>query len=292
MKQLLIAILVLLVVFAAQAQDEEEAEAIGYLQLGSNFAVPDLPEWEHEVVGESALFTNAELNAEIYVSVYDTQDIDAAIRQALGVVYTNELGEPIYSSRIGRNDGTWEYRLFNIEDSSLTAYGMLKSGRVYVVLFMENSPDYSAYHLAIRSSIANPQGADLGTALSTASIAAIQAVVNPDFAEEANRISNPNADNLAWLLAEYTDEISTASYLNDSIIYVTLLQGDATLAPSLSNAFDTAFLGFVITPNNAEYLYLGLAFSAGIMLILLGSIWLRQQNLKKDLETIEQLAKE
>lgn len=292
MKKLLISILILLLAFAAQAQDEEEAESMSRIQLGSNFAIGSLTDWETEVAGETALFTNADLNARIYVSVYETQNIDEAILQAAAVVYAGELGDALYGSRIGRADGTWEYRLFNNADSSLSAYGMLKSGRVYVVLFLEESPAYNAYHLAIRSSIANPQGADLGTAINEASAAAVQAVVNPEFAEEANRISNPSADNPAWLLAEYQNDSATASYLNDSIVYITLVQGDAALAPQLSNAFDTVFLGFVITPNNSEYLYLGLSFSAGIMIILLGSIWLRQQNLKKDLETIEQLAKE
>jgi hypothetical protein len=284
MKKLLILFTLLLLSFVVQAQEEQED--IPYVDLGSNFAVPALPNWEHEVNGETARFSNETLNAQIYVAVYDTQDIDSAILEALGHLYSGEVGEAIYSSRIGRTDGTWEYRLFKIEDTSITAYGMLKSGRVYVIAFIEDSANYEAYHLAIRSSPETP----LREALDVAALTAIQAVLDPGFSGAIDAASNPNPSNEAWVLATYEQDIATASYLNNDIVYVTLAVGDSSLATELSNAFDTVFLGFVITPDNSEYLYLGLTFAAAIMLALLGSMWLRHRNLQKDLETIQQFA--
>lgn len=92
--------------------------------------------------------------------------------------------------------------------------------------------------------------------------------------------------------ANYSDNLATASFLFDSIVFVTLVEGDTSSIATLSNAFDTVFLGFVITPSNIEFLYLGLVFSAVIMLALLGSMWLRYQNVLKDMDLVEQLAEE
>jgi hypothetical protein len=290
MRKLYIIFLLLLLPFIAVAQDEEEAETIPYLELGENFAVSDLPSWEHRVEGETALFTNAALNAQIYVAAYESQDIESMIQTAIDAVYQGDLPAPIYSSRIAPKNGVWEYRLFNSGETSITAYGMLKSNRVYVILFIENSADYTAYQMAIRSSIPNAEGAAIHEAIETSSLLAIQQSLNPDFVGEIQATSNPNSDTETWLLSEYEDNIATASYLKNDIVYVTVLEGNPSLATELSNAFDTVFLGFVITPNNSEYLYLGLGFAGGIMLILIASIWLRYRNLHKDLQMIEQLS--
>jgi hypothetical protein len=286
MKKYFLAILLLLLPLIVVAQ--EETEDIPYLELGDNFAVPDLPAWEHIVEGETARFTNAALNAEIYVAAFDSQDIDAMIRTAISTLYQGDLAAPIFSDRRGRNDGTWEYRLFNTGDVSISAFGMLKSNRVYVIVFIEHSADYVAYQLALRSSVSDAEGQQLADVINEASLSAIQSLY-PNFAGTIQRSSNPNPDTAAWVLAEYENSLATASYLNDDIVYVTVLEGDASLAPALSNAFDTVFLGFVITPNNSEYLYLGLTFAGAIMLLLVGSIWLRYRSLQKDLQTIEQL---
>jgi hypothetical protein len=288
MKKLSLLLVLLLFAFASQAQ-EEEIEDVPYLELGHNFAVPALPAWEHVVEGETALFTNRDLNAQIYVAAYDSQDILAMIPIAIATVYQGEIPAPIYSSRIAPKNGTWEYRLYSIEDTSISAYGMLKSNRVYVVVFIENSADYEAYQLTVRSSVADASGQAVREVIDEASFKAIQSIY-PDFFGVIQEAIYPAEGNDAWVLGEYPNTLATASYLNDNIVYVTLVDGDSSIAPELSNAFDTVFLGFVITPNNSEYLYLGLAFASSIMLILVGSIWLRYRSLQKDLQTLEQLA--
>jgi hypothetical protein len=291
MKKLILLLVLLLFAFASQAQ-EEETEDIPYLQLGSNFAVPALPAWEHVVEGETALFTNRDLEAQIYVAAHDSQDIVAMLPVAIAKIYQGELPAPIYSNRIAPNNGTWEYRLYDIEDMSVSAYGMLKSNRVYTVVFVENSAEYEAYQLAIRSSVADAAGQAIRQVLDEASLRAIESLYPESF--EANQLSvetsYPAEGTETWLLSDYENGPATAAYLNDNIIYVTLVEGDSSLAPELSNAFDTVFLGFVITPNNSEYLYLGMAFAGSIMLILVGSMWLRYRSLQKDLQTLEQLA--
>lgn len=47
-----------------------------------------------------------------------------------------------------------------------------------------------------------------------------------------------------------------------------------------------------VTPENGEYLLLGLAVAFGIMFALIGSIIWRYQNLKQDIRTIQHLGEE
>lgn len=300
MRKLLILLLCLaLMPTALLAQDtdaEEGVEDAAYLRLNSNFSVPELGgAWEQTIEGETVLFTREDVSAQIYVRIVDTMDYTEAIATAIGDLdaVTETLDAPIYEGRIGRTDGTWNYQLFNVGDTSVTAYAMLQSNQHYVVVFAEESADYDAYHLAIRGNNPSPEDDQAVTeVINPAAQTAIQSAFDADFSGEPLSTRNPVEDNPVWIEATYDNNLTTASYLYEGIVYVTMIEGATDLAPSLSNAFDIVFLGFVITPDNTEYLYLGLAISATIMLMLIGSMYLRYQNLKKDMATIEALAED
>ncbi|MGJ3240221.1 MAG: hypothetical protein ACFE0Q_16050 [Anaerolineae bacterium] len=285
----------LLLSVPAYAQDDtgESDEEIAYLRLNSTFSVPEIRGWAVTAENETVLFERDDINAQIYVRIVDTLNTDEAIDTAITDIEALQIdtAEVLLTGRIGRNNGTWNYRILQDGNTSVTAYALLQSNRVYVVLFAEDSADYDAYHLAVRSTNNSPETDEATTeAINLASMQTIASLLDADFEGEPESTRYPAEDNTRWLEAVYNDETSTASYLFDGIIYVTLVRGDESLTAELSDAFDSVFLGFVITPNNIEYLYLGLAFSAVILLGLLGSMILRYQNLKKDLAVIEQLA--
>ena len=288
---LLIALLFLLPTLANAQEDDAD---IAYLRLSSNFSVPEIRGWDIVAENETVLFSREDIDAQIYVRIVDTLDTDLAIDATIADLnqVIIETDEPIAEGRIGRNNGTWNYRIFQDDDTSVTAYALLQSSQVYVVLFAEESPEYQAYHLAIRSIINEPSISELNTAITTASNEAIASILNAPFTDEPSATRNPVEDNSRWLEAIYENEITTTSYLFDGIVYVTMVDGNPDITAELSDAFDSVFLGFVITPDNSEFLYLGLAFSAIIMLILIGSMALRYQNIKKDLRVIEQLAED
>lgn len=275
------------------AQDgEAETEEIAYLRLNSNFSVPELISWDISTENETVLFSREDIQAQIYIRIVDTLNTAEAIDLAFADLELS-LGDAVLEGSIGRNNGTWNYKLYSEGDMSITAYALLKSNQVYVVLFSEESTDYDAYHLAIRSANNDPSTAvEISEAINPVAIEVITLVLDADFSGEADSTRNPVADNARWIEASYSNDIMTASYLFDGIVYVTAVQGESDIAAELSDAFDTVFLGFVITPDNGEFLRLGLIFSAVIMLTLLGSMFLRYQNLKKDLLVIEQLAEE
>lgn len=288
---LLIALLLLLPTLASAQEDDTD---IAYLRLSSNFSVPEIRGWDIVAENETVLFSREDIDAQIYVRIVDTLDTDLAIDATIADLsqVIIETDEPIAEGRIGRNNGTWNYRIFQDGDTSVTAYALLQSSQVYVVLFAEESPEYQAYHLAIRSIINEPSISELNTAITTASNQAIASILNTDFTDEPSATRNPVEDNSRWVEATYENDITTASYLFDGIVYVTILEGNPDITAELSDAFDSVFLGFVITPDNSEFLYLGLAFSAIIMLTLIGSMALRYQNIKKDMLVVEQLAEE
>lgn len=286
---LFIALLFLLPTLASAQEDDAD---IAYLRLSSNFSVPEIRGWDIVAENETVLFSREDIDAQIYVRIVDTLDTDLAIDASIADLnqVIIETDEPIAEGRIGRNNGTWNYRIFQDGDTSVTAYALLQSSQVYVVLFAEESPEYQAYHLAIRSIINEPSISEINTAITTASNEAIASILNTDFTDEPSATRNPVEDNSRWLEATYENDITSASYLFDGIVYVTIVDGNPDITAELSDAFDSVFLGFVITPDNSEFLYLGLAFSAIIMLTLIGSMALRYQNIKKDMLVIEQLA--
>lgn len=298
-KRSFIAILLLLLTpILVFAQDSEsENEDIAYLRLNSNFSVPEIRGWDIVTENETALFSRDDIQAQIYVRIVDTLNTTEAIDAAIADVeqIALESSEPILEGRIGRNNGTWNYRIFTDGDTSVTAYALLQSNQVYVVLFAEESPDYEAYHLAMRSGINDPAtGEEISDAISPLALVAINSLFDADFSGEPVSTRNPVESNALWLESQYENGVTTASYffLRENIVYITLVEGNSEIAAELSDAFDSIFLGFVITPDNSEFLRLGLIFSAVIMLTLLGSMFLRYQNLKKDMLVIEQLAEE
>ncbi len=293
---LLLALLLTPILVFAQ-DSESENEEISYLRLNSNFSVPEIRGWDISTENETVLFSRDDIQAQIYVRIVDTLNTEEAIDAAIADVeqLTLEASEPILEGRIGRNNGTWNYRIFNDGTTSVTAYALLQSNQVYVVLFAEESTEYDAYHLAIRSGINDPETEEqVNEAIAPVALEAINSLVDADFAGEAESSRNPVEDNALWLEANYANDVTTASYfyLSENIIYVTLVEGNPAISAELSDAFDSVFLGFVITPDNGEYLRLGLLFSLVIMLALLASMFLRYQNIKKDMLVIEQLAEE
>lgn len=288
---LLLFTLLLLTPILVFAQDDETD--IAYLRLSSNFSVPEIRGWDIATANETVLFSREDIDAQIYVRIVDTLDTNLAISTAISDLeqVNIEATEPFAEGRIGRNNGTWSYSIFQDGDTSVTAYALLQSNQVYVVLFAEESPDYQAYHLAIRSTINEPLVSEINTAINSAASEALT-LIELDASENPISTRNPVEDNPQWLEAIYDNDITTASYLFDGIVYVTIIDGNADITAELSDAFDSVFLGFVITPDNSEFLYLGLAFSAIIMLVLIASMVLRYQNIKKDMLVVEQLAED
>ena len=61
---------------------------------------------------------------------------------------------------------------------------------------------------------------------------------------------------------------------------------------ALADAYNRTLLGFFVTPDNSQYLALALAVVLVILGTLLGSLYWRERNVRKDLALLEELAGE
>lgn len=286
------AVLLALLLFSAliAAQDEtadEDLPEIEVYRSSESFNVPILPApWTLTDQDGTAIFEHTEFGARIEITAPRTLDDDEAIAEALRTLGIDEPGESLVDDRIGIPNGTWTQQVYSAEDTSISALALVRRDRTFVMTLVEESPAYDAYHLAVRTPIENVQDVpqiDDGIAL------ALDTLFSEPFPDDASReiVSVGSGD---WLRLE-TDERTIAALQFGGITYTLFVTGDVD-AVALADAFNTVFLGFFITPENDGFLYLGLGVTALIFVVFLGSMWIRQNNAKKDLALIEELARD
>ena len=283
---------------ASQAQSDEEPTPpeIPYYRSSSSFNVPilELDGWDVENTREDALYSNAALNARLYVTAVKTTDDSEAIQAAVAAVYDGDLPEARHESRIGLSNGTWTQRLFSIDETSISTLALVRRDRTFVVTLIEDSPDYSAYQLAVRtppSETTNDDGtprpdfeAGVDTALST-----FLGEDNDFVLDDSTDLTALGADSMLNRYTVGDEEFALFALDFDFITYATFAD-DTNTAQQLGEAFNTVFLGFFITPDNSNFLYLALAVVATIYVALIGSMWLRYRNVRKDMALVEELA--
>jgi hypothetical protein len=293
--RMLVLLALLLSALSLHAQDEEtELPEIPYYRASSNFNVPilELNGWTDASTPDEALFTHDALNARLHVMMVRTLDDDEAIQTAISRLIGEERPQLLYNSRIGLANGTWTQQLFSIDETSISSYALVRGDRTFVVTLIETSPDYAVYELAIRTpaltNSAEPEpDFDAGVNL------ALQEFLGDDteysLAEENQQtVLGTNAALYTFSVGE--SELTVFALHFDFITYATIVEGNADIAAELGEAFNSVFLGFFITPDNSQYLFLALTMVAIIFTVLIGSMWLRYRNVQKDMALVEELA--
>lgn len=289
MRKIWIIALLLLLAVPLSAQEEaaeEDVPEIDYYRSPVGFNVPVLGDgWVEQGDGETALFVNETLSAQIQVTAVRTLDDEEAIQTALDNFLADSSVEPVYSDRIGLTNGTWTQNIYQDGDSTISALALVRSDRTFVVSFVETSADYDAYQLTVRNS--DPESLDPQEGVANALERLLS--IDPDEPESITALNLPSGE---WQEYDYSADLTAYGFVFRGITYSTIITGDAPDGAELADAYDTVFLGFFMTPNNDEFLYLGLASSAFIFLVLIGSIWWRFRNARQDLQLIEQLENE
>lgn len=289
-------VLLCVVVVPIAAQDEAEADLpeIEVFRSSAGFNVPvvELDGWENQSEGDTALFVNAALDATINVVSVNTLDDDEAITTALSALVADDLpAEPFYTGRVGLLNGTWTQTIYQLEETTISSLALVRSRSTFVVTLVETSPDYDAYQLIIRTPQAENDAGDL-VADFEAGVAQAAATLTL-FDGEPDDITAPDLPGGEWLTFQYADGAIVGFEFEDTTYTYTMqVTGDTSGAEAIAQAFDIVFLGFFITPNNDEYLYLGLAVTFAIFALLIGSFVWRYRNAQKDLQLVEQLADE
>lgn len=293
---LVVGLLLLALPLHAQEETDEAEETVPYFQSTSNFNVPllDSEGWVSQGDDERADYVNESLNARIDVTSVDTQDLQEAIDTLLAQMMDEPLPEPFYTTRIGIPTGTWLQALYSSGDVSISAFSVVRNLRSYVIVFMEDDPEMDIYHLVVRAPFSENEAGEQAPDVALGVQETMTALLG-DFDLEPESSEVVVQATGEWLVYNYPTAdtpLQMRTLQLDTVLHMAFTRGDATNSAALSDAFQTVFLGFFITPDNEEFLYLGLAFVAGIFLVLLGSYGLRYYNARKDYALVQQLAEE
>ena len=263
--------------------DDIEIKTAAYFQSRS-FNVPLLEGWEDQSREDVAQFQLAEAQATIRTAAVATGDAIAAVEAELAEMNFTQIPQPTYRDKVNLADGTWHVLVYDLDEST-TASVMARraGGRTVVISFVEREPAARTALLTLaRADDAHDAGREIALAID-----AIGGSL-PSFLEQAKNITLPSGD---WVV--YAGDGAAAMGMvfgNDS--YVALREGAPGDLSALADAWNRTLLGFFITPDNSRYLALGLAVVFAILGTLIGSLYWRERNLRKDLALLEQLAGE
>lgn len=288
--------LLLLPIWSAAAQEapiEEELPVIDYYHSNLGFNIPVIGAWENFSTRDFAYFRKESASAELHVDVVQETDVITGLNETLENVLSFDLSsEPLFSDSINLADGTWQQFIHQQGERTVSAFGQVRNAKTYVISLTEDQPDADLYLMIIRNTETSTQVSppDPAPAIATA----LETLWDDFDAEPASSelVELPSG---IWTQQNYEwddQPVTVLGMVFGNATYVTIATGEAQAVTDLTNAFNTAFLGFFVTPENNEFLYLGLAGTAIVFLLLVVSIWLRYRNAQRDMQLIEQLQAE
>ena len=279
----IVALLLALLAAAPVGAEDGEDKATPYFQSYA-FNVPMLDGWEDQSADGIAQFYLAEARATIRTATVASSDAVAAAEADLAAFTGAPIPAPAYSGKVNLADGTWRVLVYDIDEATTaSALARLADGRAVVISLVERDPAARTALLALAR--ADDAEADAGAEIGQA-IDAIGETL-PSFLAQRENIVLPSGE---WVV--YSGEGAAAMGMvfgNDS--FVALREGESGDMATLADAWNRTLLGFFITPDNSRYLALGLAVVFVILGTLIGSLYWRERNLRKDLALLEQLAR-
>lgn len=266
-----------------KAEDGEGAST-PYFQSYA-FNVPILKGWDDQSTDDIAQFQLAEARATIRTATVATSDAVAGAEAELAAITGAAAPQPSYRDKVNLADGTWQVLVYDVDDETTASVMARQAGaRVVVISFVERDP-------AARTALLTLAQADDSLGDASPEIALAAEAIGGLALGELAEVGSETLASGEWVV--YTGEGAAAMGMvfgNDS--YVALQVGAPGDLAALADAWNRTLLGFFITPDNSRYLALGLAVVIVILGTLVGSLYWRERNLRKDLALLEQLAQE
>jgi hypothetical protein len=267
----LLALLSLLLALPVSAQEatEETPAFVFYNSPNDRFHVLIPPGWEDRSTDLYAHFVNG--TEQIYTVPARTENTSEGMNSALKTIGVSS--EPIAESEVRLANGTWSQKLYTLEDGrAVTSFGQSFEGMTYTVAYLSET--------GARPLIAT--GEDLQANL----VAALSLVGAQPTADSASETDN------GWTQSAAEGEMSYTVFTRSSgsSTFVFVQPTDTAEPPEVF--FYTLLLDFFVTPETTDYMALGLAAIGIIMLVILGTMWLRWRNLRQDMRTLDQLGNE
>lgn len=279
---------VMLLPFAARAQEETDAEPIPlafYTHPTARYNIL-LPEgWENRSTAARAHLINQAIGAEVYaVHTADVAPISGTLEALRGLF--PDLPEPTLSTHtVTLDTGLWLMSAYTLPDGrALTAYTQVNmvDETAYTIAYVSTA---GVYPLSIPT--------DAGD-IASASGQAASGFTAPDAAPlSTETIALTNGT--SWTQTRYpaADDSTITVWARPatSAAYYALVQQGDTVAPG--NTLMYAVLqDFFVTPETTQYLTIGLIAVAAVVLLFALSVIVRYRNLAQERRTLETLANE
>ncbi|MCY3834518.1 MAG: hypothetical protein OXG85_16010 [Chloroflexi bacterium] len=247
--------------------------------------MPILEGWDDQSGEDFAQFHQAEARATIRTAIAPAAEALDAAGAELSATFGFDLDPPVYQGRVNLADGTWHTLVYDI-DAETTASVMARQdgGRGVVISFVERDAAARTLMLTIAQADDSLADASPEIAIALESLAGLSL-------SELQRADSQTLPSGEWTV--YAGESVMAMGMifgNDA--YVALQMGEAGDLAALAEAYNRTLLGFFITPDNSQYLALGLAVVFVILAALVGSLYWREKNVQKDLALLRELARE
>jgi hypothetical protein len=265
----LLTILSLLLALPVQAQEatSETTPFVFYNSPADRFHVLIPPGWENHSTDTYAHFVSG--TEQIYVLPARTGSTADGMQTALETVGVTL--NPFAESQVRVSNGTWTQKLYAPEDgSAVTAFGQSFEGMTYTIVYVSES--------GARPLMA--QSADTLAGVEAA-LALIDVESAPDDLAEA-----PTTQ---WIDIQ-ADPYRVTARSSGSATFAFVQPADSDALPDVF--FYTMLVDFFVTPETTDYMTLGLAATGIILLVIVGTMWLRWRNLHQDMRTLEQLGNE
>ena len=269
--------LLFLAVPAVQSQERIALDAFYHSPDGFHLLMPQ--GWENLSTDTYAHFSDPEADVDIYAASVPTEDAQAGIQEAIGLILPDFDGEPSHVSEVILSNGTWTQEIYRTDDEQyVTAYGQVYDAKTYAVLWSSVRPAQPV--------IVSDENVQAGI---TSALATLGYEVNQPTASEEITV---NEQVLTQNVYEATPPITAIGRVRGETTLVMVTTAPLVESDANPLVFFTLLTDFFITPATTPYLYLGLAATAVIALAFIGSLVIRQRNLQKDLETLETLQAE
>ena len=262
------------------AQDAADA----YFQSAA-FNVPILEGWEDQSSETIAQFYHADAQAAIRTNVIRAADAVSGAEQDLQAWLESPVDAPIYQGKVNLADGTWAALVYQIDaDTTASVMARQDEADTVVISFVEAHPAARIIMAVIArgDETQDDARAEIAAALEAFSLG------SGDDLSEPQAAALPGGE---WLL-QSSETVTAMSRVFGNDSYLAIAEGDADSLPELANAYHTSLLGFFVTPDNSNFLWLGLAAVFGILGSLLFSFVWRERHLQKELAFIQELARD
>jgi hypothetical protein len=290
LRRLLIGAALFLLAWPVMAQDDDgEAEPLPVIPYytsqegGQQFNIPIPSNWAVVDSNETLIrMASPAVDDSIYVIAEEAVNQDDAVLAGLERILPDHNFESRYQSSVTIDGLPWGNYVFDItEGGTVSAFARAQDDQTYVMYYINQDDTTEIYMPTVE---VDEEGAGLQTALEA---------IYPGFDAEPQNTSEVRLSSGVWIRNDFEledgGELHTLHQERFGKTYVVIENGDGTVIDAVNKSLYTSLFGFFITPENTNYLILGLGATFGLIVILVISYMVRHRNAEKDLELIRQL---